>query len=422
MKKILLLIVLCSAILWANGPTTVRFCALNVGENDSHISFYLHMLGDVLPDKKWNLPDSLPCGSVRWKNWLSFKHRGVEFELDESVLNPSERFSCKLCDGGNRLLRKPTFKSRIEDLRYSYYRSSYSQEKISIDKDFLKSLYGKTIKAVWEGAYSCFCPEYETPKWTTTLNMVVEGECPSSVVTNSVGTCSDDNVADDEVAEEYVSNEGFGDSVKSFVEGVLTRENSPKDPTPAEGLFACYYGNATKNYHPVNAYASFKPMIMADKAQGLEESLECFEDNGERFLVFGTNIPRMFYSTAELHKRGYKDECFVNKGNFDKMEEIEKPFYTCGYTKTDYRGCKAVSHGVDIVVNMDLKCEVWGQKALLPQNVTEQVLLNVGDDAAQKTAGMQFYKGRKKVKYEKYDRNHFKSLKEAVNACKVFDF
>jgi len=450
MKKILMLIVLCGIALWAKGPATARFCVRDISDDGSFFSFNLYLQGNVLPDKKWNFPDSLPCGSLRWKNKLSFEYGGTKFNLEGNESDLSERFSCKLCSDDKRLLKKPTFKSRIENLRFSY---SYSQEKNSIDKEFLESLYGKTVKATWDGAYSCYCPEYETPRWTATLNLIVEGECPSSMTVMATEAFNEELQTEGGVAEGNCSDESFDDDTGGIGKDVFVWSNLPKgpgDPVPAEGLFACYSHFNSMFHHPVNAYASFKPMIMVDEARGLEESLECFEIKGERFLVFGTNVPGMSYSTGVPDEYGYDYRCFVSKGDFDKMEEVETPFYTCGKNKTDFTGCKAVPHGVDIVVNMDMTYEGWDrndlwfyvklmesediksfvdyirydhwEKLSLPQNVTESVLRNIGDEAAQKTAGMWFYKGCKRVKYEKYDRNHLKSLKEAVESCKVFGF
>lgn len=448
MKKILVLIVLCGVALWAARPVTARFCADIVMDDDEHLKFDLRLLNNVVPDSKWKLPDSLPCGSVGWKNSIAFTYGSREFILTGRASDISEHFSCKLCADDKRLQKKATFKPYIDELHYSYYKR-YDEEKKSVDQKSLENLYGKKMKAVWNGAYSCYCPSYELPKWSTSLDIVIEGECPpveenvvDSTSKGGSGGCSvDDSLENDE--GEFVA---FG-QLSSLSK---TLKNSPVDSTPAEGLFACYRSYASEYNHPVEAYASFKPMNMVDDPKGSEESLECFEVNGERFLVYGTNVPGMFYSTSVSNGRYYGGNCYLSKGDFKKMETVEKPFYTCGYGNTSSRGCKAVPHGMDVVVNMDMKYEGWNRKdlwfyaelmnaenvdafitkieyhnekkELLPRNITAKAIVAIGDDAARKTAGMAFYNKTKKVKYEKYARNHFSSLKEAIGACKNFQF
>lgn len=446
MKNILILIVLCWAALWAKGPNTAHFCVSHIRDDDSHFDFALRLQGSVSPDSKWKLPDSLPCGSVGWKNSIAFKHESREFVLTDSVGDASEMFSCKLCNDGSRLQKKATFKPYIDELHYSYYKR-YDEEKKSVDQKSLENLYGKKMKAVWDGAYSCTCPSYETPEWSTSLDIVIEGECPpveenvvDSTSKGGSGGCSvDDSLEDDE--GEFVA---FG-QLSSLSK---TLKNSPVDSTPAKGLFACYRSYASEYNHPVEAYASFKPMNMVDDPKGSEESLECFEVNGERYLVFGTNVPEMSYSTR-VPDRYYGDECYRADGDFKNMKLVETPFYSCGIKGTDFRGCKAVSHGSDVVVNMESKYEGFNRKDLwlyaelmdaedvkdfmdkvyyryegkisLPQNITAGTIVSMGDEAARKTAGMAFYNKTKRVKYEKYGRNHFSSLKDAVKACRAWD-
>lgn len=447
MKKILVLIVLCGVALWAARPVTARFCADIVMDDDEHLKFDLRLLNNVVPDSKWKLPDSLPCGSVGWKNSIAFTYGSREFILTGRASDISEHFSCKLCADDKRLQKKATFKPYIDELHYSYYKR-YDEEKKSVDQKSLENLYGKKMKAVWNGAYSCTCPSYETPEWTTSLNVIIDGECSDSVLAalaipsgSSNGNCSA-GASLDAGEEDSLGISWNLDEQES--------EKEPEDPPPAKGLFACYRSYASEYNHPVEAYASFKPMNMVDDPKGSEESLECFEVNGERFLVYGTNVPGMFYSTSVSNGRYYGGNCYLSKGDFKKMETVEKPFYTCGYGNTSSRGCKAVPHGMDVVVNMDMKYEGWNRKdlwfyaelmnaenvdafitkieyhnekkELLPRNITAKAIVAIGDDAARKTAGMAFYNKTKKVKYEKYARNHFSSLKEAIGACKNFQF
>ena len=445
MKNILILIVLCWAALWAKGPNTAHFCVSHIRDDDSHFDFALRLQGSVSPDSKWKLPDSLPCGSVGWKNSIAFTYGSREFILTGRASDISEHFSCKLCADDKRLQKKTTFKPYIDELHYSYYKR-YDEEKKSVDQKSLENLYGKKMKAVWDGAYSCTCPSYETPEWTTSLNVIIDGECSDSVLAalaissgSSNGNCSA-GASLDAGEEDSLGVAWNFDEQKS--------EKEPMDPAPAKGLFACYRSYASEYNHPVEAYASFKPMNMVDDPKGSEESLECFEVNGERYLVFGTNVPEMSYSTR-VPDRYYGDECYRADGDFKNMKLVETPFYSCGTKGTDFRGCKAVSHGSDVVVNMESKYEgfnrkdLWlyaelmdaedvdafitkieyhnEKKELLPRNITAKVIVSMGDESARKTAGMAFYNKTKRVKYEKYGRNHFSSLKDAVKACRAWD-
>lgn len=445
MKNILILIVLCGAALWAKAPATVRFCASHIRDDSSYFGFHLHLQGRVLPDSKWKLPDSLPCGSIGWKNSIAFTYGSREFILTGRASDISEHFSCKLCADDKRLQKKATFKPYIDELHYSYYKR-YDEEKKSVDQKSLENLYGKKMKAVWNGAYSCTCPSYETPEWTTSLNVIIDGECSDSVLAaltipsgSSNGNCSA-GASLDAGEEDSLGISWNLDEQES--------EKEPEDPPPAKGLFACYRSYASEYNHPVEAYASFKPMNMVDEPMGTEESLECFEVNGERYLVFGTNVPEMSYSTR-VPDRYYGDECYRADGDFKNMKLVETPFYSCGIKGTDFRGCKAVSHGSDVVVNMESKYEGFNRKDLwlyaelmdaedvkdfmdkvyyryegkisLPQNITAGTIVSMGDEAARKTAGMAFYNKTKRVKYEKYGRNHFSSLKDAVKACRAWD-
>ena len=62
------------------------------------------------------------------------------------------------------------------------------------------------------------------------------------------------------------------------------------------------------------------------------------------------------------------------------------------------------------------------KEILLPANFSENTVQELGDDAARKTAGMAFYKGKKRVRYKRFKQNQFMSMKEAIDMCKKSKF
>ena len=62
------------------------------------------------------------------------------------------------------------------------------------------------------------------------------------------------------------------------------------------------------------------------------------------------------------------------------------------------------------------------KETLLPANFPESKVQEVGDDAARKTAGMAFYKGKKRVRYKRFKQNQLKSMKDAIDMCKAWKF
>lgn len=444
MKKIFLLMVLLSSILWASGIPTARFCVNSISERESDFFVRISALNNVSPSAKWKLLDSLPCGRIFWENTLSLNLGGRRISLTESVDNCYEKFSCKFCADDKRLQKNPTPKPRLGELS-DYIFKKYNETELEMTKSFFEKFYGKKIKGTWEGFYSCYCPNYGTPKWETSLNVVIEGMCPPKKVKVVENDSSKVEMTDDD-------DEGVFVELGSSLRDDAREEEKPSRPDSAiaKGLFPCYY-YYDEDRNSIEHYGSTALMNMVGKPEGAVESLECYDINGERVLVFGTNIPAEVYFDSRL-KGEYSDgSCSEYAPDSGKLVLRRSNYYFCAdrYSSSP-QGCKAMEHGMDIVVDGNLKFKGWNrkdlwryiesadaddvweflytlrrysnEKYLLPRNVSMQTLMAVGDEAARKTAGMAFYKRSKKVKYEKYDRNHFLSLKEAMNSCKNFKF
>ena len=455
MRRICLsLLFVLSCSLFAKGASTAHFCIDYFERNDENYNLIVASTRGLLPDSKWKWPDSIACGNVFWENKLVLNYNDEEIVFDADYDTTSESLSCKICNSNDRLQKRGVFPPSIDFLNaHKYYSSFERKNKSPIDSAFVKGLYGKKIKAEWSSALSCSCPSYRAPVLKTTLNIVIDGECPKNKPIAKVqkATSEKEPAAGESAAEESVEADSLDEetSVSSGCSSCLdkcTSDEEEKLPELAAGMFPCYWEDATREKHQVGFYGSTKQMNMADKPEGLVENMECFDVSGERFLVFGTNVPKQFYSEQ---KRGYWSlpSCYEGVNDFEKMVVREKPFYFCK-DKSAPEGCKAVAHGIDIVFDVSGKFSGWDRKALwlyaklmessdaysfmhdvrdgelnkvlLPANVSEKVLTEIGNDAAQKTAGMAFYRGTQKVGYEKFIRKQLTSLKDALGKCKAW--
>ena len=127
-------------------------------------------------------------------------------------------------------------------------------------------------------------------------------------------------------------------------------------------------------------------MNMVDKPEGLDDNLECFDVAGERLLVFASNVPDQTYNEFKDDAYGH---CYASQSDFEKKKSWNKPYYSC------FRG--------------ESSPRAWPAQEL-------------GDDAARKTAGMAFYKGKKRVRYKRFKQNQLKSMKDAIDMCKKSKF
>ena len=453
-RKCLSLLFVLSCSLFAKGASTAHFCVDYFERNDESYSLIVASTRGLLPDSKWKWPDSIACGDVFWENKLVLNYKDEEIVFNADYDTTSENLSCKICNSDDRLRKRGVFPPSIDFLKAHEYYSSFEREnKSPIDSAFVRDLYGKKIKAEWNSALSCSCPSYRAPVLKTTLNIVIDGECPKKKPIAETQNAAVENKpsVEDTVVEKTVETDSLdeGTWVSSECSSCLDKcvsDEEEKLPEMAAGMFPCYWEDATRENHQVHFYGSSKQMNMADKPEGLVENMECFDVNGERFLVFGTNVPKQYYS--EL-KRGYwfLPSCYESVNDFEKMKPREKPFYFCEKESAP-GGCKAVAHGIDIVFDVNGKFSGWDRKVLwlyaklmksgdaysfmrdvrygdlnkvlLPANMSEKVLIEIGNDAAQKTAGMAFYRGTQKVGYEKFSRKQLTSLKEALGKCKAW--
>lgn len=168
------------------------------------------------------------------------------------------------------------------------------------------------------------CPSYESITLKTKLNVVIDGPCPpvevsaSEKKTEVVDTKTEVDSTEDDSLDE--------DSLETVWEWRRNGYSSEEDMVLAEGVFPCYYNNANEKHHPVNSYGSTKRMNMVDKPEASGESLECFEVDGKRYLVFGSNVPNQFYSEDVHYGKFTRTYCYENFNGFKEMKNEKLRF------------------------------------------------------------------------------------------------
>lgn len=180
MRRICLsLLFFLSCSLFAKGASTAHFCVDYFERNDENYSLIMASTRGLLPDSKWKWPDSIACGDVFWENKLVLNYKDEEIVFDADYDTTSENLSCKICNSDDRLRKRNVFPPSIDFLNaHKYYPSFRKDNKLPIDSAFVRGLYGKKIKAEWNSALSCSCPSYRAPVLKTSLNIVIDGECP----------------------------------------------------------------------------------------------------------------------------------------------------------------------------------------------------------------------------------------------------
>lgn len=429
--------------LFAREPLTAHFCVTSFDETEDNFDLGLRAVKKINPDKTWKWPDSLTCGYPAWSNKLVFSYKGKQINLKGAYEGTLNKSGCEECSDFERVQKRAVISPSIGELNTGKGDCLCRNEK-KIDSTSVKNFYGKKFKADWETTFSCSCPSYESITLKTKLNVVIDGPCPSEkkveeseivLVPDSVGQNSLNNVL----------TRLFG-----CIGEVCSSEEPKEDTVLAEGVFPCYYNNADEKHHPINSYGSTKRMNMIDKPEASEESLECFEVDGKRYLVFGSNVPNQFYSEDVHYGKFTRTYCYENFNGFKEMKKRETPFYSCETKLTSPKGCKAKEHGLDFVMNGKGEFSGWDRKALwlyvrlreakdavsfmdslkygelekeilLPANVSKKTVQKLGDEAARKTAGMSFYKGTRRVRYEKFGKNQLNSMKDALDKCNAWD-
>ena len=435
---ILLMMVVLVGSLFAKEPSTAHFCVSSFDETADDFDLGIKAVKKINPNSKWKWPDSLTCGRIVWKNKFVLNFKGRQIEMSGEYDGNSDKFSCKVCSDTERLKKRSVMSPFIDELDTREGGCLCRNEK-PIDTTSVKKLYGKKFKADWETTLSCSCPSYESITLKTKLNVVIDGPCPP-----------EKKFEESEIV--FVPDSAGENSLTRLFGcvGEACSSDEPKEDTVlAEGVFPCYYDDANAEKHPINSYGSTKRMNMIDKPEASEESLECFEVDGKRYLVFGSNVPNQFYSEDVHYGKFTRTYCYENFNGFKEMKKRETPFYSCEAELTSPKGCKAKEHGLDFVMNGKGEFSGWDREALwqyarlkeakdavsfmdslkyddpvmeilLPANVSKKTVQKLGDEAARKTAGMAFYKGTRRVRYEKFSRNQLKSMKEALDKCNAW--
>lgn len=447
-KLILLMMVVLVGSLFAKEPSTAHFCVSSFDETADDFDLGIKAVKKINPNSKWKWPDSLTCGRIVWKNKFVLNFKGWQIEMSGEYDGNSDKFSCKVCSDTERLKKRSVMSPFIDELDTREGGCLCGNEK-PIDTTSVKKLYGKKFKADWETTLSCLCPSYESITLKTKLNVVIDGPCPpvevsaSEKKTEVVDTKTEVDSTEDDSLDE--------DSLETVWEWRRNGYSSEEDMVLAEGVFPCYYDNANEKHHPVDSYGSTKRMNMIDKPEASEESLECFEVDGKRYLVFGSNVPNQVYS-EHIYGGDFSyiiSSCYESASEFKEMKKRETPFYSCEHGIASSKGCKAKEHGLDFVMNEKGEFSGWNREALwqyarlkeakdavsfmdslkyddpvmeilLPANVSKKTVQKLGDEAARKTAGMAFYKGTRRVLYEKFSKGQLNSMKEALDKCNAW--
>ena len=411
MKRLgVLFLLLASGIPWAKGPSTAHFCVQHFSKSENSYEMVIRNVGEVVADRKWKWPDSLACGNAFWKNGFVLEYKGERIEFDGDYKDAPSGSVCKICTDEARLRNSAVPAPSMDKLSaYEYYTSHEISEKNKrpIEKSFIEELYGKKLKVEWKSSLSCSCPKYEVSTLKTKLNVVIDGECAPAAA---------DSMDDDE-------GEWLGGCSCSGGEKCASDDDAKetkKDTVPAPGMFPCYSFYSTYEHPKVNYYGSSKVMNMDGHPEGRGTSLGCFNIQGKNYLVLGSNVPAQIHTAFDDENYNY---CYDSVRNLKQKKRVETPFYSCYGGKSSPKGCLPREDGFDLV--FDSKGKFTGREytgkemkdILLPANVSEKVLAEIGDDAARKTAGMAFYCGDERVGYKKFVRNQLHSLKEAFDEC-----
>ena len=428
-RKFLLVVALFIGSLFARSPSTAHFCVSNFDylKYEGFFSLDIRAVQNVVPDTEWNWPDSLMCGRSAWINKLVLNYKGAQIELSGNYDATSKIFSCSLCADPDRMRKRAVSSPSIGKVRVFQNRDDDEIFK-HVDSTFIRELYGKKIRAEWESNLLCLCPHYSPALFKTELDVVIDGPCSSSM---------------DSTTWELKRDE----SDMRCVAGGGASGQAQKDSVLADGMMPCFMGYLLTKWTEPRYYVSSKRMNMVDKPEGLDDNLECFDVAGERLLVFASNVPDQTYNEAKDDSYAH---CYASLSDFEKKKSWDKPYYSCFRGESAPGGCKA-EFGLDFVIDANGNYIGWDRKALwlylemkeasdirkfyealgnnilvketlLPANFPESKVQEVGDDAARKTAGMAFYKGKKRVRYKRFKQNQLKSMQDAIDMCKAWKF
>ena len=428
-RKFLLVVALLAGSLFARNPSMMHFCVsyFDYLKYEGFFSLDIRAVQNAAPDTGWSWPDSLMCGRSVWVNKLVLNYKGAQVELSGNYDASSKIFSCSLCSDPERF-RKRAVPSPSIGMVKVFQNMDDNEVFKQVDSSFIRELYGKKIKAEWESGLFCVCPYYSPALFKTELDVIIDGPCSPTM---------------DSTTWELKQDESDWRCTAKDKSSGLSQEVALPD-----GMMPCFFSYREKKWAEPLYYVSTKRMNMVGKPEGLDENLECFDVNGERLVVFGSNVPDQTYNEVKGPLGG---DCYANFSDFKKKKLWEKSFYSCNRDESTSGGCKAVEHGLDFVMDANGNFIGWDRKALwlylelkeandikafydalgnnilfkeilLPANFSENTVQELGDDAARKTAGMAFYKGKKRVRYKRFKQNQFKSMKEAIDMCKKSKF
>ncbi len=430
-RKFLLVVALLAGSLFARNPSTMHFCVsyFDYLKYEGFFSLDIRAVQNAAPDTGWSWPDSLMCGHSVWVNKLVLNYKGAQVELSGNYDASSKIFSCSLCSDPERF-RKRAVPSPSIGMVKVFQNMDDNEVFKQVDSSFIRELYGKKIKAEWESDLLCLCPHYSPTLVKTELDVVIDGPCSPSM---------------DSTTWELKQDESDRGCVASDRTSGQSKKDS--DLALADGMMPCFTGYLLTKWNEPRYYVSSKRMNMVDKPEGLDDNLECFDVAGERLLVFASNVPDQTYNEFKDDAYGH---CYASQSDFEKKKSWDKPYYSCFRGESAPGGCKA-EFGLDFVIDANGNYIGWDRKALwlylemkaandikafydalgnnilvketlLPANFPESMVQELGDDAARKTAGMAFYKGKKRVLYKRFKQNQFKSMKEAIDMCKKSKF
>ena len=414
----------------AKGP--IRFCASF--EDKDHYRLLLVDTPRPITDKAQDssrIPDSVYCESAFWAHslWPSFEgDKRSNFErINYDLGNPKElERQCRAkilgADSSIKKVTPPRLEWDFAAIDASLYKRDSAEK-------FVRRFYGKNFTGYWMADLACTCPHFETAHQSRTFTAKIVGKCKP-------GFKKEKRI----LPPDY---EPPKDTVKE--------DEKDKKPVRIENpdWIPCYSTDYTNGGCKIGNYASKTLLHVRGKTAGIEESLECYNIDGKRYLNFGTNVPQIYYGNKVNFWSCYTDSTRCSLSSTSPA--LTTQFYSCKEFDLKDGGCKTEYHGLDFVVDENFHIESWLRsgmyyffkqkkentlddflnsmfhrlespeqkyRLILPAGVTEKDIMRMGDEAAQKASGMIFYDGVKKIRYEEFKKPMFKNLKEAMQHCR----
>ena len=422
----ILFLILVSVSLFAENPSVAHFCVQDFVKDRNSYDLVIRPVGKIVPEQNTKWPDSLTCGKLIWKNKLVVEYKNEQIVFKEGYDADLDSNICNICTDEERSRKKAVpapLENELEAYQYYTYDIISRGKKRLLDKSFVKDLYGKKLSAEWSSALSCVCPSYGIPGFETKLDIVIDGECARQTA-NSVKSAS-------VKANSSKTGDRENSTCSCSKRGKCAVAEEEENVDLAAGMLACYNSYSNSGKKRPDFYASSKTLDLDGSPEGTDASLGCFNIRGETYLVVGSNLPSLQYHVGE----DAYTSCYEKVDNSLRKRD-RAPYFSCAWGESTPNGCKTKEHGVNLVFDSNGKFTGWDYDALseyanrertkdgldvilLPAHITGNVLTEVGNDAARKTAGMAYFCGTERVDYEKYERNHLSSLKEALDLCKA---